>query len=105
MDASNRASQQPAPGHARRRPDCSPATSKPPRSRGSTNCGRQAAEPLTVVFRVVPLEGPDTEKLRKRQLAMIVRLLRRAIESKAEGGASTSPGTRASLDQDTGGLP
>jgi hypothetical protein len=95
MDASNRASQQPAPRYARRRADCSPAGSRPPRSRGSTNCGRQAAEPLTVIFRVVPLEGPDAEKIRARQLAVIVRLLRRAIEAQTTETDARTPGARS----------
>jgi hypothetical protein len=59
-----------------RRPDCSP--------RGlSRDAGQSAA--LAFTIRVLPLEGPEVEKIRERQLAVIVRLLQRA-------SAETRPG-------------
>ncbi len=60
-----------APGHARsRRPDCSLQDSS--REAGPSN-GH-----LAFTIRVLPLEGPDADNLRTRQLAAIVQLLRRA---------------------------
>jgi hypothetical protein len=86
MDASNRARKQPAMRGAPRRPDCSPSTRKPARS---TECDQRASGALTVAFRVIPLEGPDADKLRERQLAVIVRLLQRAA---AGASADALPG-------------
>jgi hypothetical protein len=59
-----------------RRPDCSPRAL-------SRDAGQSAALAFTV--RVLPLEGPEMEKIRERQLAVIVRLLQRA-------SAETRPG-------------
>ena len=59
-----------------RRPDCSPRSL-------SHDAGQSAALAFTV--RVLPLEGPEVEKIRERQLAVIVRLLQRA-------SAETRPG-------------
>jgi hypothetical protein len=73
------------PCEAPRRPDCSPNTRKRARS---TECDQRAPDALTVAFRVIPLEGPDAEKLRERQLAVIVRLLQRAT---AEASADALP--------------
>jgi hypothetical protein len=75
VDASNLARKQTAARGAPRRPDCSRRASEPA---CSTECGQRAPGALTVVFRVIPLEGPDADKLRERQLAVIVRLLQRA---------------------------
>lgn len=59
-----------------RRPDCSlPGLSR--------DAGQSAA--LAFAVRVLPLEGPEVEKIRERQLAVIVRLLQRA-------SAETRPG-------------
>jgi hypothetical protein len=52
-----------------RRPDCSP--------RGLSHDARQSTA-VAFTVRVLPLEGPEVEKIRERQLAAIVRLLRRA---------------------------
>jgi hypothetical protein len=48
---------------------------------------RDAGQSATLAFtiRVVPLEGPEVEKIREHQLAVIVRLLQRA-------SAETRPG-------------
>lgn len=85
MDVSNRVRKQPAIRGAPRRPDCSPNTRKPARS---TESDQRARGTLTVAFRVIPLEGPDANKLRERQLAVIVRLLQRAA---AEASADALP--------------
>lgn len=85
MDASNRVRKQPAMRGAPRRPDCSPNRRERARS---TECDRRAPGALTVAFRVIPLEGPDANKLRERQLAVIVRLLQCAT---AEASAEALP--------------
>jgi hypothetical protein len=88
MEASNRTRRQPAAQRAPRRPGCSRHTSSPARAIRSTGCGQRTSGALTVAFRVIPLEGPDAEKLRKRQLAVILRLLQRAT---AEASADALP--------------
>jgi hypothetical protein len=69
-----------APGHSRR-PDCSSQG-------GSRGAGRSPGQ-LAFTIRVLPLEGPEADNLRTRQLAVIVRLLRRASAQarRAEGGS------------------
>jgi hypothetical protein len=52
-----------------RRPDCSP--------RGLSHESGHSTS-LAFTIRVLPLEGPELEKVRERQLAVIVRLLQRA---------------------------
>jgi len=97
MDASNQVRKQPVIRGTHRRPDCSPSTHKPARS---TECDQRTSGALTVAFRVIPLEGPDAEKLRERQLAVIVRLLRRATEAGIDGDAPPAAGQEARIGAD-----
>jgi hypothetical protein len=60
-----------------RRPDCSTQDD-------SREAGRSSGQ-LAFTIRVLPLEGQEADNLRTRQLAVIVRLLRRA-------SAETRPG-------------
>jgi hypothetical protein len=63
-----------------RRPDCSPRGL--PREAGQSTA-------LAFTIRVLPLEGPEVEKIRERQLAVIVRLLQHASAQtrQAQGGS------------------
>jgi hypothetical protein len=74
MDASNRPRKQPAARRSSRRPDCQ----RDPAPPGSET----QAGGLTVTIKVLPLEGDGAETIAERQLAVIVRLLRRAAEAK-----------------------
>jgi len=91
MDASNRTRKQPAARRAPRRPDCSRHTSSPTRAIRSTGCGQRTPGSLTVAFRVIPLEGPDADRLRERQLAVVVRLLQRAVAEASTTISRTIP--------------
>lgn len=101
MDASNRPRRQTAPRRSRRRPDCSPPGNR------RRAVARGPAEPsvsggLTVTIRIIPLQDPESNPLRARQLAVIVNLLRRAAAegaeqhtpSPADAGADKQPTTR-----------
>lgn len=92
MEASNRTRKQPAARRAPRRPDCSRHASSPACATRSTGCGQRPSSALTVAFRVIPLEGSDADKLRKRQLAVVVRLLQRAV---ADAPTHDRPGDAA----------
>jgi hypothetical protein len=74
VDASNRPCRQPAARRPSRRSACQRAPAPP----GSET----QADGLTVTIRVLPLEGEGAEEIAQRQLAVIVRLLRRAAEAK-----------------------
>lgn len=76
MDASNRARKQPA---VLRRSSRRSACQRAPAPGGS----EAQADGLTVTIKVLPLEGDGAEEIANRQLAVIVRLLRRAAEAKA----------------------
>jgi hypothetical protein len=92
MDASNRP-RRPAPRRSRRRPDCSPPTSRRRAVAIGPACCPGPAEPsvsgsLKVTIQVIPLPDPESNPLRARQLAVIVDLLRRAASEAAERDAS-----------------
>jgi hypothetical protein len=74
VDASNRPCKQPAMRRPSRRSACqhvpAPAGSEAPTGG------------LTVTVKVLPLEGDGAEEIAERQLAVIVRLLRRAAKAK-----------------------
>jgi hypothetical protein len=74
VDASNRSCRQPAARRPSRRSDCQRAPTPP---------GSEAQSGLAVTIKVLPLEGDGAEEIAQRQLAVIVRLLRRAAEAKS----------------------
>ena len=74
MDASNRHRRQSATSRPSRRSACQHAPARP---------GSETQAQLTVTIKVLPLEGDGAEEIAQRQLAVIVRLLRRAAEAKS----------------------
>ena len=75
MDASNRSCRQPAARRPSRRSACQRAPEPPD--------PETQARGLTVTIKVLPLEGDGAEEIAQRQLAVIVKLLRRAAEAKS----------------------
>jgi hypothetical protein len=88
MDASNRPRRQTAPRRPRRRPDCSPPTSRcravarGPACPGPTE--PSVSDGLKVTIRIISLPDPESNPLRARQLAVIVDLLQCAASEAAE---------------------
>jgi hypothetical protein len=80
-------------GAARTRKHSKPGQLDGSRPKGASRHPR-TVQPRAVRISVLPLEGPDARRLRDRQLAVIVRLLRRAT---AEGRQSAAVPARRQL--------
>lgn len=91
MDASNRTRKH-TPILSERRLACQ--QSPPPTTATSS-------DELAVTIKILTLEGDGAERIAAHQLAVIVRLLRRAAEAKHEKTAPTSDAATASPAQET----
>jgi hypothetical protein len=66
-------------GRAPRRPACSTtARTRVAPNTASTNVTPDSSDGLKLIVKVIPLPDPDSNPLRAQQLAVIVKLLRRA---------------------------